>query len=381
MTHSIAPRLLVAIEAGDTIVTPNQRSAHWLKLLYANHALSQERTAWPTPAIHSFNAFVWQLWNIQDAGDERVLNAEQSRLVWEQVVTASPWTSALLNPVAAASTSFRAWERLQAWRIDRDALADQTALANSDEAGALAEWSDRFSQLCAQRSWLPIALLPQRLLGASFIEGTAPKRIVITATHELLPSHRVLLAHLANAGIQCEHHVHSTIDSDCRAIECISVEHELRAAALWAREQLSAGRKSVGVVVSDLETHAAPVRRVFAEVFAQAMRTIAPSREDGGRAQPTASFSIASYHRLTDFPLARAALDTLQLAVGRASSTLAGALLRSPFFSAAMREGPHRALADARLRSHGREHYDLTTLEQTIALTNTDVFAQCLRDA
>ncbi|MBC7984967.1 MAG: PD-(D/E)XK nuclease family protein, partial [Candidatus Obscuribacterales bacterium] len=375
-----APRLLAAIEGGDTIVTPNQRSAHWLKLLYANHALSQERSAWPTPAIHSFNSFVWQLWNTQGAGDERVLNAEQSRLVWEQVVSASPWTNALLNPEAAASSSFRAWERLQAWRIDRDALADQTALANSDEAGALLEWSDRFSQLCAQRSWLPIALLPHRLLGASFINGTAPRRIVITATHELLPSHRALLAHLANAGIQCDQHVHSTIDGDCRAIECISAEHELRAAALWAREQLSAGRKSVGVVVSDLETHAAPVRRVFAEVFAQAMRTVVPPC-DGERAQTAASFSIASYHRLTDFPLARAALDTLQLAVGRASSTLAGALLRSSFLSAAMREAPHRALADARLRSHGREHYDLTTLEQTIALTNTDVFAQCLRDA
>jgi probable DNA repair protein len=377
---ALSSELITAIRAGAWVLTPNQRSAHWLKLLYANYALAQGLTAWATPAIYSFGTFVSELWRRQGSADERVLTSEQSQLLWERIVAASRWSELLLNPQAAAGSSFRAWERLQAWCISRNDLASLATTTDSSETSALLEWHDRFSELCSQRSWLPVALLPQRLLELTPVSGTLTPQHLITLGEELLPNQHKLLTHFRATGVQWQQLPQAQLRGTVSATKCESSEHELQSAAAWSRQQLLAGSKSIGIVMPDLDTHATQIRRVFGNAFAQDTRTLTPSEHSHGidRAAQT-SFAIATYHRLADFPIARAALDLLQLLNGRASSALAGSILRSPFLRASLQEASLRALTDARLRSQAREHYDLTALARVAV--NCPKLNQCLDDA
>jgi len=377
---ALSPQLIAAIETGGCVLTAHQRGAHWLKLLYANHALTQGRAAWATPDIYSLPVFVSQLWRAHGNSSERVLSSEQSRLLWERIVASSSWSELLLSPQAAAVSSFRAWEHLQAWCITRKDLAEHAAATDSNEARALLEWNDRFGELCRERSWLPVALLPQRLLERPLEKNAMTAQHIITATQDLLPNQRALLNHLADQGVRCEQLGPQQIAKTLSTTACESFEHELQMSAAWARQQLVAGAKSIAIVVPDLDAHAAQMRRVFAEAFAQATRTFITTglTHNADRLQQT-SFAIAGYHRLADFPIARAALDILQLAVGRASSALAGGILRSPFLHASTEEASSRALADAQLRGQAREHYDFTVLER--ASSKCVAFTECLRNA
>jgi ATP-dependent helicase/nuclease subunit B len=378
-SSALSPQLIAAIEAGACILTPNQRSAHWLKLLHANHAIAQGHSAWATPCIQSFNTFVSQAWRARGDRTERVLSTEQTQLVWQRIVGDSPWAERLLSPQAIGNTSFRSWERLQAWQISRDQLAFHAAATDSDEARALLEWSDGFAELCRRRAWLPVQLLPQRLLHLPAADIANAFSYLVTVTDDLLPSHRALLTHVAQHGARWEQLTPHETPGHTDVYECTTPDGELHAAAIWAQEQLSNGITSIGVAIPNLDERAAHVRRIFADVFAQSTRTFVADTAHSDRAQQEARFAIASYHALADFPAVRVALDVLQMAAGRASSALAGGLLRAPFLAASQQEASLRALADRQLRTRAREHYDLVVLER--AVIQCPVFAQCLRDA
>src|SRR5215831_17622119 len=142
---ALSEELLAALKAGATLVTPNQRSAHSLRLLYANRAAAGGSRAWATPNIVAFNSFVAGLWrDTSNRRGERLLSTEQAKLLWERVVAQSDWSSALLSPQAAASASFRSWERMHQWHIGRAALTEHVQRYENAEARALLEWSDRF---------------------------------------------------------------------------------------------------------------------------------------------------------------------------------------------------------------------------------------------
>jgi probable DNA repair protein len=367
--------LIVAIEDGAWVLARNQRSAHSLRLLYANHALAQGRTAWATPPIYSFDAFVMHLWRASGNGAERVLSTQQSRMLWERIVATSDWSALLISPQAAATTAFRSWERLQAWRIDRNSLAKHTD--ENVEAQALLDWSNRFDELCRRKGWLPEALLAERLLTANVsFDG---KKIVTTGD-ELLPLQSALLNRIVENGVEWVRLIETSHDSVMSVAQCDSPERELQSAAVWARQQLVDGQRSIAVIVPNLPERAAETRRIFAEEFAQITRTFATDGLEDDRKQQGA-FAIANYRRLVDFPVVQAALDLLRLAVGQASSTLVGGILRNPFWRASEAEAPARALADARLRSQVREHFDFAALERLTSLADCPVLSKCVSEA
>jgi len=373
---ALTSQLIDAIDDGACVLAPSPRSARWFKHQYAQYALAQGRVAWATPNIQSFQSFALQLWRRQSNTNERVLATNQCKLVWERIVADSKWSERLLIPSAAANSSFRSWERMLAWRIDRSALAQATG--GNDEALALLEWSDRFSDLCEQRGWLPAASVPQRLLESQIY---AEWSYLVTVGGDLLPLQQALCKHLADNGVRWEVHETSVERASLSVRKCETPPIELASAAQWAREQLVAGAHSIGIVVPNLDERAAHVRRMFAEVFAQGTRTLGDTDLATDRERQETSFAIANYHALADFPIVRAALDLLEFAVGRASSSLAGAILRSPFLAASTNEASERALADRRIRSQAREHYDLALLEHIATATNCDLLSQCLKTA
>jgi probable DNA repair protein len=356
--------LLAAIEAGAQIVTSNRRAAHWLRLLYANHATMDGRLAWATPRITSFDDFVAESWTGPQR-QERVLTARQTQLLWDRIVRESRQADHLLSPQLAAKTSFRAWERLQAWRISQCALGAAAEEHDSEEARALLEWSVKLESLCREQSWIPIAQLPERLAQKSDpLVGT----IVFASADELLPVHRAVFDSYADRGARVEHAQVETSEGRSAVYICESPSDEFARAAAWALDSLQRGAQSVGVAVSGMDQRATELRRVFAETFAQKSRSfLTTTSEYDARRMQAASFLVATYHELAEFPCVRAALDLLQLAGGKANAKLVGTVLRNAYVNGSTAEASSRALLEARLRSEVRERYELGWLELVTA--------------
>lgn len=356
---ALSPQLIDAIEAGACVLAPHQRSAHWLKLRYANHAVAQGKRAWATPAIHSFNAFVAQLWREHGDPCQRVLSAEQSRCLWERIVLDSKWSEQLLSPRAAAEASFRSWERLHSFAIRREELQAAAQAADFAEAQALLEWSDRFAAQCRERGWLPAQRLPHALL-----ECSIPIERIVALGDRWLPAQRALLDYWSRGGARVQYLPAEQAAERTAVYSCADASAELRAAAEWARDRLIEGAASVAVVVPQLNENAARVRRAFAETFAQGARTLDARAERDDRAQQEASFTLATYHSLGEFPVTQAALDILRVASGQASLRHVSGVLRNPFIGGGEREADRRAMTDAELRKQKRERFDLPDVER-----------------
>ena len=81
-------RLLAALAAGSTVVTPNKRLARTLVATYDNAQRSAGRRAWPAARALPWSAWLEQLWNDVLAHDAlpsitRLLRAPQARLIAE----------------------------------------------------------------------------------------------------------------------------------------------------------------------------------------------------------------------------------------------------------------------------------------------------------
>ena len=381
---ALAPQLIAGLEAGATLLVANRRGAHWLKLVYARHAIASGRQAWATPSIQPFGEFIARIWRLRARGAERILTREQSSLLWERIVARSPHAEALLNPRDAAQSAYRSWERLIAWRLERDALRRAADAADSAEMRALSDWIETFESQCAQRRWIPEALLMQRALDIApdNLVGFLPQRIMTLANHELTPIEQALLEHCVKSGAAWDRlagAAPTTSTASASFVVCESNALEWRRAATWAYERRSRGCAQIAIVTPNLDMQAALARRTLADVFAPHTRTLTAESALSDREQHEAHFAIAHSWRLAEYPIVRAALDVLQLSAGRADGALVGAILRSPFLLHAQQEASARALVDLRVREQARERYDASALERLCAANDCIKFADLLR--
>ena len=103
------------LEQGVTLLTASRRLAHAVRLEYAHQAQQRGLVAWRTPRALPWTAWL-RLQHLEQraaaSAQTRVLTAGQARVLWDDIVTASPHASALLNPSSAARLAARSWRRL-----------------------------------------------------------------------------------------------------------------------------------------------------------------------------------------------------------------------------------------------------------------------------
>src|SRR3989440_5492317 len=111
-------RLLAALAAGSTVVTPNKRLARTLVATYDNAQRAAGRRTWPAARTLPWSAWLEQLWNDVLAHDAlppitRLLRASQVRWRWRQIVAADG--AALADLRGAATLAGDAWALMKAW--------------------------------------------------------------------------------------------------------------------------------------------------------------------------------------------------------------------------------------------------------------------------
>src|SRR5262249_1096093 len=109
--------------------------ARSLRQEYGAEQIAAGRTAWLTPPILPWTAFVEQLSEQQTP----LLTPAQELALWESIVEASPESAHLIQPHAAARLAGEAWRLIHEWRIPFSTAWHATA-----ETSAFHAWAQQF---------------------------------------------------------------------------------------------------------------------------------------------------------------------------------------------------------------------------------------------
>jgi len=288
-------------------------------------------SAWETPPIRSYAAWIDELW--LEHADERgpALTPNQSAALWRDVVANSADGHELIGHAGAAEWAADAWRLLHRFRLDP---AAQRAAANEIDYRAFLSWCRRYRERLDANGWIDRA----ELEAAVAERVTASGKIVLADFAEIDPARAELFAQLTERGATVERVSAPAIAGVRRSVRLADAADEIRAAFAWAKRQLDAR----------------PFARI-ALVFPRSSRhdevERAATAELGERA---ADFCWKEGTTLGANPALGAALDALELASGDAPYATFGRWLRSPFFAMPREERFTRARLDAELRSELR---------------------------
>jgi ATP-dependent helicase/nuclease subunit B len=364
--------LYALLERDVAVLTASRRLAHAIRLGYARHSQQQGLSAWRTPHVLPWSAWLRQLHvDARASGSprttrSRVLTPTQARILWDDIVASSRVARDLLNPSNAARMAARSWRRLHDYLIPLDTLKSFDA----PEAQALYAWCREFENRCAALDALDEARLAHWAYESELI---AAERIALAGFDAMPPAMTRLIERWRAREQVVDIEPAQRTSTDVAVVAAADSTAELDLAAQWARDQVLAGAGNVGVILSDLSTRREEVRRVFEDVFVPTARQTL----SGTLPVPVV---VAAPAPMSEYPMVDAALLVLQLAARECTSTDAGRLLRSPFIAGGHSERSQRALADRRLREEQRDRWNWFEIERWAALTECTELQVAARD-
>jgi ATP-dependent helicase/nuclease subunit B len=312
------------------IVTHALAAQQWEMHLAAKR-LRTSATAWETPPVKSYAAWLDELWLAQ--ADERgpALTPNQSLVLWRRVVAESAEGSELIGHAGAAEWAAGAWQLLHRWRLDP---ATQRAAANQVDYRAFLAWCRRYRAWLDANGWIDRAEL----------EATLTSRVPVVGALSLAdqtgpyPARTALFAQLAARGCRIDAIAAPAVTGTRHSARLADAGDELRAAFRWANRRLS----------SD------PLARIAIVVPTAARRQDELERLAAHELDASTQACWTEGRTLAAEPTIGAALDALTLCGSHAAYATFGRWLRSPFFGVPRDEQFARARLDAELRTELR---------------------------
>jgi ATP-dependent helicase/nuclease subunit B len=321
-------------ERSTRIVVANALAARQWELHLAADAIAAGATAWETPPVTSYGAWLDELW-LEHADSSPALSANQSHSLWRRIVAESAESGDLIGHAGAAEWAAAAWSLLHRWQIDP---AAQRARADEVDYRAFLAWSSRY------RSWLD----GHGFVDRATLESLAPQhvdhdpRLRIADLDEPYPAQAALFAALTARGIALETLAVPVAGGSWHAARLADAADELRAAFSWATRRLAAKPTArLAIVVPTAARRGQELERLAAQLRPALCST------GGGM--------------LAAEPTLGAAFDAISLATAHSPYAAFGRWLRSPFFAAARAEQLARTRLDAELRADLRSQLSFQT--------------------
>ena len=227
------------------------------------------------------------------------------------------------------------------------------------------DWRETVEQWLGESHRFVAADLPGRVAGrladGAMDRGELPGQLRLTGFAELTRTETVLVEALRVAGVSVGFARASAVCGSPAVHAFDSWEEELAAAAHWAKARLDEGQRRIAVVVNGLQSQAADVEAVFANV-------LHPETVLGFGGLAEADFHLACAQSLDRHPLVRTALLLLELAAGGARRpqpfSLISACLLAPAWAGAEAERRARAELEMKLRKAGAYRYSLADVRR-----------------
>jgi probable DNA repair protein len=347
--------VIVALQAGATLVTASQRLTRHLAATYGAAQQAQGAPVWEAPDILPWHQWLERAWQesfgLLDVDTPQLLLSDfQELTLWEEVIRAAD-SEPLLQVPAAARSAREAWQLLHAWKLS--ILRSQETV--SEDVTAFARWAKAYGQRCTSGNWLDSARLPDAVRNAIAAGRLAPPRsLIIAGFDELTPQQDELLNAVRAAGVTVTPLAPAEQTARIARVGYDDRRAEIHAAAAWARAALESGQTRIGVVVPDLSVQRASIVRLFDEALLPA--ALLPG------ADIVRPYNVSLGEPLAAWPVIHAALLMLEFGTGSLPVARLGTLLRSPFLAGATSEASARAQLDALLRQEGEETVSISAL-------------------
>lgn len=340
------------IDAGYTLIAANRRLARRLQYNDARRRLLRGQTAWPSPDILSWQAWLQRCWDhlVQGHAQRLLLNEWQEQALWQRVINGSSRADVLLQTSNMVPRVMEAWGLMRQYRLP--VFPENTPL--NEDARAFREWAAGFREICSANQWCDMASVADVL--EEYMDGDA--RIALIGFDRITPQQQHLFEHIARQGgrVDTTQSVPDVDKSRVCICPCTDSNDEIRAAAGWARALLENRPDArIGVVFPDLQQRRGDIERLFDDGFY-------PGALAAGTPSPPRPFSLSLGKPLLDYPLVNCAFSLLALGREALSVEEWGALLRSPWLNGAGEEACSRARLDACLRDDGGTRADAASL-------------------
>jgi probable DNA repair protein len=323
-------------------------------------------SAWPSPGIFPFSAWIADRWRdslYAGAGVPVLLNEEQEKAVWRQAIARSPEAADLLQLDAAAAAAREAWGLLHAWKLPQSkAHYDATP-----DSAAFCTWWRWYAAKCEQLRATDSARVLDLLRELIRNQGiSVPSTVWLAGFDEFTPQQEAFLRTLEEAECDVVHSQSLELPSDnVELAACADAQSELAAAARWARSILKQSPgASIGVVIPKLSSFRASAERIF-------QAALHPS---GGPGQSVHVSMGPALARHSPIHAALILFETFHEEIGLNEGS---ELLLSPYLAGAWEERPARSALDLKLRRDSGQLWKVSRL----AAESCPVLAAAVRQA
>ncbi|MDZ7833175.1 MAG: PD-(D/E)XK nuclease family protein [Desulfobacterales bacterium] len=366
------------IEQGAAVVTVNRRLARHLTGEYAARNMAAGRSAWETPDIFPYSAWLENLYdalliNPALASAEKWpdrLSPTQELWIWESVIRDSDYGRGLLQAQAAAKTAQQAWRLCRQWRID----IRQLSHAPPPDTEAFIDWLQNFTRWCRRENWVAASGLPDLVASAirqSLIEP--PETILFAGFDEYPPQMTDLFAAIQSVQKTVKLIAAPSVSSHGERVELPDTETEITHAACWIRHLLTERPdQRIGVIVPDLEAVRQPIIRIFDDI-------LHPDLVFSTDTDLERIYNISLGRPLADYPMVGLALAMLERGGGCIPLSILTGIMRSPFIGGADAELASRSLFDARLRKTGETEFSVDAIYKKAEATGCHHLGRLLR--
>ncbi|PIE41895.1 MAG: hypothetical protein CSA49_01350 [Gammaproteobacteria bacterium] len=339
------------------VLTPNKRLSRFLNEQFNRYQslLAQQgsqQNAWTTLNCHSFHGWIQQQWDtISTAGQhplaERIpLTGFQETTLWESVINEHSDTPPLLAVPATVKLAQNAWRLMHEWHLDLNQYHDNNTLL-------FLAWCQAFQKVCAEKQMLTAVQQVNIVIEATQNSNIkVPDTVFLYGFDELTPQMVSLIEALQDRSVNIEQtDIQYTAAQPTRR-KFPDIDHEIEAAALWAKEKWTQQKQEtettvpdkIAIVVPNLAQLQEKVERIFTRVFEpQALLPETPQHAPG--------FNLSAATPLSQVPMINIALQILNCHQQWIDIETVSQLLRSPF-AGIMAEQDSRALLDGAIRGH-----------------------------
>jgi len=320
--------ILEPLERGDLLLTPNHRLSSRIKTAYSLYKSRHGQQVSLTPNILSLDQWIAKLWldllvsAAPNVSDLQILTADQELMLWRSIIENSDEAGGFINPLRTAQQVMSAYNSLLNFN---GAIDDLSNYYQTEDTLAFKQWTQEFEALCVENKWLQSASRLQQLVEAFSNKTLVPtEKIYTLGFDEILPLASKLISTASNTPpIALE--TSSKTDST-HIVSCNDFEEEITSAAVWAKQQLrDSETHTVAIVVPELSTQQATVRRILQEVFETELLNLKPRR--------SSPFNFSAGTPLIETPIVDAGLKLLGLLQHSIDLKDIYSILNSPFTS------------------------------------------------
>lgn len=341
------------LNAGGTVITPNQRLALALKGKFNQYQIDQKKVVWHSADILPFTSFIDRLY--RDALFSAhflplplLLSDAQEQVLWESIIQQSEVGKTLLRVSQTAQLAREAWQLAHAWKL----IPQLSDYFPNEDGRAFLGWVESYRNITALRRLTDQARICDLITECyGSLEIKKCCSLICYGFDVITPQQIFFLEKLRASGceiamIHSLAHAHERLENVRRA-EYLDSFDEIYHAAVWARSKIEKTDDPVrvGIVVPTLANDRNALIRAFYSVLRPDVRSVLPASE-----RPAAPFNVSLGLALSSYPIIDAALVALALVDQEVDFHQVSHWLRSPFLKGADTEMGQRAWFDKAIR-------------------------------